>query len=77
VNRPSYSGCTIYDAERLGHDDARLGKPAQDNPFDDWFRACAYAYGHAAATDKLCERIVEQAQLAGVPRAFRDAQGGE
>jgi hypothetical protein len=75
MTAPDYSRLTIYDAERLGHDDARLGQPATANPFEDWFRGCAYAYGHAMVTDeKVPALLVEQAQLAGVPRAFRHGQ---
>jgi hypothetical protein len=69
---PDYSRLTIYDAERLGHDDARLGQPATANPFCDWYRGCAWAYGwHAAMEEPIPEEIIEQAQMAGVPRAFR------
>ena len=76
VEKPDYSRCTIYDAERLGHDDARLGQPPTDNPFGDWFRACAYAYGHAMVTDgdDVDELIIWQAQESGVPRALRHGQ---
>jgi hypothetical protein len=65
---------TIYQAERMGHEAAVLGVSASRNPFDSWFLAVAWAYGHAAAMDDLCEEMVEQAQLAGVPRSFRHGQ---
>jgi hypothetical protein len=74
-DKPDYSRLTIYDAERLGHDDARLGHPAGANPFDDWYRGVAWAYGWHACMDDLDEELIEQAQLAGVPRALRHGQG--
>jgi hypothetical protein len=73
-HNPRPPAATIYEAERMGHDAAVLGMSASRNPFDSWFLAVAWAYGYAAAMDDLCEEMVEQAQLAGVPRSFRPVQ---